>query len=97
MEGAGQGKAGQDPAWPAEVAAMGEMTQGKFVPGNAVLLLLPVLTQPQGFQEDPQVWEEAPQNSCPLPRSAGTLVGETGKFLSSAEKLSKLKKDDEQH
>lgn len=95
VEEAGSERQGRSLRGPAEVAAMGEMTQGKCVPGNAVLHLLPGLTQPQGFQKDPQVWEEAPQNCRPLSRSVGTLVGEIGKFFRSADILSKLKKDDE--
>lgn len=73
VEGAGLGKAGEAWLGPAEVAAMGEVTQGKFVPRNAILLLLPVLTQPQGFQEGPQVWEEASENSCPPSGLQGPL------------------------
>lgn len=70
---------------------MGEMTQGKFIHGNAVLLF-PVLTQPQGFQEGPQLWEEAPENSFPPPRTAGTLVEGIGECSGRAEGLSKCKK-----
>lgn len=36
------------------VAPVGEVTQGKSNPIDAVPFLLPVLTEPQGFQEGPQ-------------------------------------------
>ena len=65
VEAAGLGKAGEAPLGPAEAAATGEMTQGKFFHRNTVLF--PVLTQPQGSQEGPQLGEEAPENSCLLP------------------------------